>query len=226
VSDYTLPPCSTLIVGMTGSGKSTLAYRAVLNFYKECACIFVFDDLGEGRNRLGPILGCYHASTADQLEQALKTRIVVFNPHPMFHGTKPPKGMEHLTPVERGFRFFCDWVMECCMDRGSTGHKILLIDEVWRFQTPQGIPQELAAVSQMGRAQDLELMTCTQLPHKLHASLTGQSTELIAFRLDEPLALARVRELGLNPDEVRKLPLGQFIALNRLTRARLDGRVF
>jgi len=34
--------------------------------------------------------------------------------------------------------------------------------------------------------------------------------------LDEKLALAEVRDLGGNPDEVPALPLGSFTALNRL----------
>jgi hypothetical protein len=215
MSDYTLPPCSTLIVGMSGSGKTTFALRGLLNLRKDCACIFIFDEMGQACARLYPVLGCYHASTAWQLEEALKSRIVIFNPHPMFPGR-----------VEAGFRFFCEWVMDCCRRPGARGHKILLVDEAWRFQTPQGIPRELAAVSQMGRAEDLELMICTQLPHKLHASITGQSTELVCFRLDERLALESVRELGADPETVRNLPLGQFIALNRLNRTRLEGSVF
>ena len=57
-------------------------------------------------------------------------------------------------------------------------------------------------------------------------SLTGQATELVCFRLDEPLALARVRELGGNPDQVKILPLGSFLAWNRLSGGRLDGELF
>ena len=51
----------------------------------------------------------------------------------------------------------------------------------------------------MGRAENLELMTATQLPHKGNASVTGQATEVVCFRLDEPLALSRIRELGRRP---------------------------
>jgi hypothetical protein len=78
----------------------------------------------------------------------------------------------------------------------------------------------------MGRAENLELMTATQLPHKIHASITGSATEVVCFRLDEPLALSRARELGGEPEAVRALPLGSFIAWNRLSGGRLGGRVF
>ena len=103
---------------------------------------------------------------------------------------------------------------------------MLLVDELWKFCSPNQIPKELAVVAQTGRVEDLELLTATQLPHKIHASITGQSTELVCFRLDEALALDKVEELGADRDAVQSLPLGSFVAWNRLTRSRLDGRVF
>ena len=77
MSDYTLPPCSTLVVGMTGSGKTTFALRYLLNV--SAACRFVFDDLGQVAARLR----IPHASTSAELEAALSMRWVVFNPHLM-----------------------------------------------------------------------------------------------------------------------------------------------
>jgi hypothetical protein len=55
---------------------------------------------------------------------------------------------------------------------------------------------------------------------------TGQATELVSFRLTEPLALWRVAELGADREKVAALPLGSFVSLNRLTGAQLAGRVF
>ena len=70
-------------------------------------------------------------------------------------------------------------------------------------------------------------MVCaTQLPHKVNASITGQSTELICFRLSEPLALSRVGELGADRGAVSALPLGSYVSWNRLTGGKLAGRVF
>jgi len=207
MSDFTLPPCSTLLVGMTGSGKTTFALRYLLNV--SAACRFVFDDLGQVAGRLHGS----HASTSNELEAALATRWVIFNPHRMFPGD-----------CENAFRFFCQWAYDC--SRRGPGKKVFLADEVWRWCSPQGIPKELAALAQMGRAENLELMTATQMPHKLHSSIAGQATELVAFRLDEPLALARVRELGADPEAVRALPLGSFESWNRLSGGRLSGRVF
>jgi hypothetical protein len=192
---------------MTGSGKTTFAILYLLN--ASAACRFVFDDLGQVAARLK----LPHASTAAELEAALATRWVIFNPHRMFPGD-----------VEGAFRFFCQWAYDA--SRRGPGKKILLVDELWKFCSPNQIPKELAVVAQTGRVENLELVTATQLPHKIHASITGQSTELVCFRLDEALALDKVEELGADRAAVQSLPLGGFIAWNRISRARLPGKVF
>jgi hypothetical protein len=207
MSDWTLQPCSTLIVGMTGSGKTTFAIRYLLNV--PAVCRFVFDDLGQIAARLN----MRHAGTAAELEAALATRWVIFNPHLMFPGD-----------VAAAFAFFCAWAFNCA--RRGPGKKVFLADEVWRWCSPNSIPKELAALAQMGRAENLELVTATQLPHKIHASITGQSTEMVCFRVNEPLALDKVQELGGDRDAVQGLPLGSFVSWNRLSQASLAGQVF
>src|ERR1035437_4834490 len=42
-------------------------------------------------------------------------------------------------------------------------------------------------------------MTATQLPHKLRASILGQATDLVCFRLHESLALGKVKGMGGRP---------------------------
>ena len=64
----------------------------------------------------------------------------------------------------------------------------------WPWQNNQEIPRELALCVQTGREENLELVTATQLPHKVNASVTGQCTELVCFRLGEPLALSRIKD--------------------------------
>jgi hypothetical protein len=87
-------------------------------------------------------------------------------------------------------------------------------------------PREPSLVVQIGREENLELVCCTQLPHKVNASITGQSTELVCFRLGEPLALNRVKELGASATKIERLPLGKWISWNRLSGAKLAGKVF
>ena len=192
---------------MTGSGKTTFALNYLLN--APAACRFVFDDLGRAavRLRVRP------AVTALELEQALATRWVIFNPHRMFPGD-----------TKAAFRFFCQWIYDA--SRRGPGKKILLVDELWQFCSPTEIPRELSLVAQTGREENIELVTATQLPHKVNASITGQSTELVCFRLSEPLALARVAELGADRAVVASLPLGSFVSVNRLSGGSLAGRMF
>ena len=192
---------------MTGSGKTTFAVRYLLNV--PAACRFCFDDLG----RIATRLKIRPAYTARELELALADRWVVFNPHKMFPGD-----------VAAAFRFFCEWVYE--VSKRGPGKKILLVDELWQWVTPYFIPREFATAVQTGREENVELLTCSQLPHKIHSSVTGQSTELVCFRLQEPKALQCVRDLGGNPAEVSELALGHFIAWNRLSGVKLLGSVF
>src|SRR5437899_3038924 len=120
--DYTLPPHLTVVAGMTGSGKTTFILRLLLNM--AAACRFVFDDMGQIASRLR----VRHSSTSAELEAALATRWVVYNPHRMFPGD-----------VASGFRFFCQWAYDCSQ-RGP-GKKVLVVDEVWRFQNNNQVPR-------------------------------------------------------------------------------------
>tara|TARA_R110000868_G_scaffold167580_1_gene401935 strand:- start:74 stop:697 length:624 start_codon:yes stop_codon:yes gene_type:complete len=207
VADFTLPPANTLIVGMTGSGKSTFAYRYLVN--ANAACRFIFDDLGRAATRLNIAPVFFER----QCEGALASRWVIFNPHRMFPGA-----------TKDGFRWFCQWVYAA--SRRGEGKKLLLVDEVWQWQSNMEMPRELALCVQTGREENLELVCATQLPQKVNASVTGQSTELVCFRLTEPLALKEVKDLGGDPEKVKNLPLGAFISYNRLTGATVSGKLF
>jgi hypothetical protein len=122
------------------------------------------------------------------------------------------------------FRWFCQWTYDCA--RRGPGKEVLLVDELWQWCSPNAIPRELALVAQTGCEENLELLVATQLPHKINASITGQSTGLVCLRLTEPLALNRVAELGADREAVAALPPGSFISWNRMSGARLAGRVF
>jgi hypothetical protein len=208
LSDYTLELALTLIVGMSGSGKSTFAFRYLLN--APAACRFIFDDLGRAATRLG-VHPCY---TAAELEAALSTKWVLFNPKRMF-----PDG-----DYKAAFRYFCHWVFDA--SKRGQGKKFFLVDEIWQWQDRDQIPRELDMCVRLGREENIELVSATQSPSLINASITGQATELVCFRLDEPKELACVRRLGTDPDAVQALPLGTFLSANRLSRSRLSGKVF
>lgn len=196
MSDFSLPARSVLVVGKSSSGKNTFVYRYLLNV-QGISCIFIFDDKGECLNRLK----IPHAGTANQVEAALQTRWVNFNPHRMFPGR-----------LKDACRWFCKWVFEA--SKRGRGRKIVFIDEIWRFQDRDDVPIELATLAQMGRSENIELVTATQHPHLVNSSITGNLAELVCFRLDESQDLSKVAKMGANPDEVKALPLGTFIGYN------------
>lgn len=193
---------------MSGSGKSTFAYRYLLN--APAACRFIFDDQGRAATRL-QIPPCY---TAAQLEAALATRWVIFNPRQMFQDGD----------YKSAFRYFCSWAFHC--SKRAPGKKFVLVDEIWQWQDRDTIPRELDTLVRLGREENLELVTATQSPSEVSASITGQCTELVSFLLAEPKELACVQRLGLDAREIAGFPPGTYVSLNRLSRGRLSGKLF
>lgn len=216
MADYSLEAKNTLIVGMMGSGKTTFALRLMLN--SPTACNFIFDD----EDRTAPRLGLRPSYTLAQLDAALASRWVAFNPARMF----PPEvgDRDIFSSKKRAFAFFCAWVFQCC-GRGP-GEKIVSLPEIWRFCTPDSIPPEFASLAQMGRELGIHLVMDTQRPERVNSSIIGAATELVAFRLISPDALKTVGRLGVDPAAVGSLPLGTFLAVNRLTGSKLSASVF
>jgi hypothetical protein len=203
VSDHTLPLSLTLILGKGGYGKSTFAYRYLLN--APASCRFLFDDLGRASAKLGlPAVGL-----VAELEAALSTHWVCFNPHRMFPGK-----------TKEAFRWFCKWVYE--VSKRGPGKKLFLVDEIWQWQDRGEIPPELSLVVRTGREENIELVCATQTPGELDYAITGQSTEVVCFRLDEKRELDWVGRLGGDPDAVRALQRFQWIAWNRESGVRLN----
>lgn len=221
MGDYRLEPANTLVTGMTGSGKTSFCIRLLLN-RPDVACRFIFDDLGRAATRLK----VNPAYTAREMEEALATGWVIFNPHRMFGPgwKRNPDRPDIKTPVKAGFCFFCEWVYNACC-RGP-GKKLVHIDEVWQWQDGRSIPVELAMCAQTGREEGIELLLATQRPHKVNDAIVGACTELVCFRLDEPKALDCIEELGGQRELIPNLPLGQFVAYNRLTRGRTTGKMW
>jgi hypothetical protein len=214
VTDFSLPPSLTLIVGMTGSGKTTFVNTYLLN-EPAAACRFIFDDW----NRMWPRLKLQPCYTAEALERSLATRWNVFQPLRLFGGD-----------TQAAFRWWCRWVFHCA-SRGP-GKKLVIVPELWRHCTGDSIPAEFAALVQAGRELNVELVLDTQRPEAINPGIIGQATELVCFRLMSAEALRAVEKLwrdsGITAtrDQIVGLPLGSFVAWNRLSGGTLTGRVF
>jgi hypothetical protein len=208
MGDWTAQLVQTLIVGMCGSGKTGFALRLLLNA-QGVACRFIYDDMG----RIAPRLRIRPCYTARELDAALATRWVIFSPWRMFSDPK------------EAFNFFCTWV--CDVSKRGPGRKLVLVDEVWQWVTPHYIPLPFATLTQASREDHVELITCTQTPQKLNDSVAGLSTELVCFKLQTgSKALEYVTNLDADEDAVANLPMGHFIAYNRLSGGKLAGKLW
>jgi hypothetical protein len=182
----------TLVCGQSGSGKTTFALRYLVNC--KAAVRFVWDADGQLADRLG----LPAATTADECEMSLASGWVVFSPS--------LSGGEHQAP----FEWFCGWAWNAA--GRVRGRKVLLVDEVWRYCTSHVIPRPLAECVLTGRVRELDAFFCTQHPNRINASLTGETTEAVAFALNLPLQIAPLEAFGHRPDEIRGLKKGEWIS--------------
>lgn len=216
--DHTLSLSNTLILGMPGSGKTTFAIRYLLN--APAACRFVFD----WNDRFAPRLGLRPCYTAEDLERALPSRWVIFNPSRMFPGAMFDKKVG-----TQALKYFAAWVR--AVSKRGPGKKFFACAEVWNFCTEDSIPTELAMLAQDGRQDQVELVLDTQRPEKLNPSLIGACTELVCFRLASGAALKAAAAMDAEPGVVESLPLGSFVSYNRLAwpgdpGAKIEGKLF
>lgn len=198
----------TLIAGRSGSGKSTFAIRYLLNA-REVACRFVFDPRGEYAQRL-KIPG---AKTPVEIEVAIRRGWLLFDGATLFPGD-----------ATGAFEFFCDLVWQFA--EALPGRKIALVDEVWKYCSPQSIPHGLAQIVQDGRKTRLESVFLTQRPNRLNESILGEVTECVCFSMTGERGLLKVVNTCDVPEaEVAGLANGQFVSVSDRGGV-LRGRVF
>jgi len=205
--DIAARPSVTLICGRSGSGKSTFTLRYLLNA-RGVSCRFVFDPAGEyaHRLRLPP------QRTALDLEVGIRRGWCLWGTD-LFPGE-----------AQEAFLAFCDAAWE--YGGALPGRKIVVVDEVWKYCTPQRIPSELAMLVQEGRKRRLETVFLTQRPNRLNESILGEVTECVAFALTGERGLLKVvNTCDVPEDEVAALPNGAFVSVSA-RGAVLRGRVF
>ncbi len=161
-----------VVAGRSGSGKSTVANMCLLN--GNYSCRFVYDPEGEFSERLG-----YRAcSTVAELNAAIPTGWVIFNPTVLFPGSD----IAQTEASQRAFEKFCEWAWVRACD--IPGRKILQADEIWKFCKPSFIPICLRAIVQNGRKRGIGLLATTQTPNYMHETIIREATEFIGFRLE------------------------------------------
>ncbi len=199
----------TVVCGVSRSGKTTFALRYLCN--ADIAYRFIFD-ADSGPQSYAERLRCDQAGTPFELQKQLCNQWVVFNPHVMYPGE-----------LAEGFSRFCEWVHTVC--QRLPGRKLLVVDEAWRYVTPNRYPKEFAMCVQSGAGYGLGCMLNTQTPAKIPDPITNECSELVCFTLNGDKTLDWVEARGMNRDEVQALPQLHFVARNITTGGELRGRI-
>ena len=177
---------------------------------------FLFDpDPGERDSTRGEFsarLRLPAARDPAELGESLTRGWVCFDPWRMFPGDG-----------EGAFDFFCRYAFELCAR--LPGEKILVVDEVWRYCSPNSVPLWLARCVKEGRKRGLRVLVNVQEPHRLNGRITSEMSELVCFRLQLPRALDWLADFGVPVAEVAALLPLHFLARNLDTGGELRGKV-
>jgi hypothetical protein len=191
-------PTKILIVGKSGSGKTTYMLRYVMHSGHET--VFIFDHKGEFEERedLVPSL------TLDDCGERLKNgeKIVCYQHHSEYPGD-----------ADVGFQDFCAWVFRVCRVLREDGKSRLFVcDEVNRFTGTSDMGDDFRCLIEDGRLQGLDFIGTSHAANQIHNRLRLQLSEIVALRTIDPRPLQFLEENGFNPEEVKELQTGEFIA--------------
>jgi len=204
----------TICAGVSGMGKSTFGLRYLVN--APLAIRYLFDaessERNPQRNEFADRLRISSAGDVYGLSLGLCRGWIAFDPHQLFHGQ-----------LEAALAFFLDWAWETAAR--IPGNKVVVVDEIWRYCSPQGIPAELANIVQSGRKRGLHLLLNTQEPNRLNSTIINGASEIVCFRLQSRTALKMIADYGFNGEEVASLPALQFVARNMDSGGELRGRI-
>lgn len=202
-----------VIAGLPRYGKGTFMVRYLLN--ADLSVRFIYDpEPGEFRrdiNEFADRLKLEPTVSPFDLAKHLVTGWVAFDPHTLFTG-QPDEGLD----------FFCDWAWHKGIQ--IPGRKAVVIDEVYRYCSPNYIPDGLKNLAFSGSKHDIELFLLSQEPNRLHSSIKTAMSEIVCFRLQDK-GLDFAQDNGFNRDEIANLPPLHFVALNKDSGGWLRGRI-
>jgi hypothetical protein len=200
-------PQKTLIVGASGFGKSQYQIRAALGASQRTK--FVFDH----KDEFAVLAGAEQCSTPEEIEAALETGWVVYNPRVMWPGRLP-----------EAFAWFCDFAWTVSEQIGFP--KLIVADEL-KLLTEGQAPVELCRVMEDGRSVALDVLFTSHNANGLHNRLREQFTEIVTFyQRSGPAVEIMEKEFGFDAVAIGNLQRGEFIAQDMETGNFRGGRVF
>lgn len=202
-------PGCLLAAGVSGTGKTTFCLRYLVS-RRDFTARFLFS---EPKRDLRERLRIPDAETEEELEVSLEDGFSIYYPGTMFSGD-----------WAAGLEWFSAW--SYAKAAALPGRKVLFVDEVWKYTSPHSLPPGLARWLQDGRSYGCETVFATQRPNRLNEAILNETTEAVCFLLRGRNALERMRDLGADPDEVRALSPGAFVAVNCESGTELRGRLW
>lgn len=184
------------VFGGSGTGKTEYALRYVAN--AQAKCVFLFDAEGEFSDRMN----LQPARTHFEIDQALRTGWLCFDPHTLFPGR-----------LEEALEYFAKLALRA----GALlpGRKFFVVDELGWYMTGHAVPTELKKLVQSGRrVAGMDGIFIGQQPNELHNTVRSQLTEVVCFQLTDDVALEWPKKFGFNIEAVRTLPPYRFICRN------------
>lgn len=207
-------PTKILITGKSGSGKSTYQLRYVR--HSDYDRYFIFDHKMEFQKRLG-VIPCL---TIEECVEKVKKGERYISWH---HSHEYPGDMQS------GFEFYCEWVYEVAKALREDGSKsIFVCDEVNRFTgTSAGsMGWSFTQLIEDGRLQGLDFIGTSHAANQINNRLRMQLSEVVALRCKDRIPLEFLEQCGFDPEEVKRLPIGAFIALDCDSDTFTRGRLF
>lgn len=205
-------PTKLLVTGRSGTGKTTFILRYLAGAIAEK--VFIYDHQSEFSERLG--LEPLPLTLAALGEHADRHRVTICDPSLT------------RTPAALGFELFCQFCREYAQLLPAPCSTLLVCDELHRLQetTATGLPESFVDVLEFGRRDGLDVLIASQAPNLLHNRIRNQITEVAAFSLIDERAASWLEPVGVDADDLRRLPRGQYIYINLDTGDQRRGVVF
>jgi|SRR6185369_15296091 len=184
------------VFGGSGSGKTTYALRFVSRAVS--SCVFCFDP--DGDFALG--LNVAPARTVYELDAAVRSGWVCFDPHTMFAGN-----------LEGALEYFAHLAL--LAGARLRGRKFFVVDELGWYVSGSNIGHWLRVLVQSGRRKaGIDGVFIAQSPNELHNFVRAQLNEVVCYQMTEDCALDYPRKFGFDVEAVRALQPFQFICRN------------